>query len=158
MSERLTAPKVEISYVKDADFRAWLPHWEGYQRFYKVTLTPDITKTTWSRFIAPDEDVHCIVAKINGEIVGFAHFLFHLSTWAESEYCYLEDLYVSPVVRGQQIGKQLIAFLTEEARRRNGAKVYWHTQETNHTAQRLYDWIAMKPGMIKYDINLRQTL
>lgn len=145
---------IEISYVREADFRGWLPLWEGYQRFYKVDLTPEITKNTWIKFLKESEDIYCIVAKMNGNIIGFAHFLFHQSTWAQTEYCYLEDLYVSPVVRGQQIGKRLIAYLTEVAKQRNCAKVYWHTQETNHTAQRLYDWIATKPGMIKYDIPL----
>lgn len=145
---------VSIDYVTQDDFAQWLPLWQGYQHFYKVNLSEEVTNTTWARFLDPNANLYCAVAKIEGEIVGFAHFLFHPSTWAETDYCYLEDLYVSPDVRGQQIGKQLIAFLTNVAKARKCAKVYWHTQETNHTAQRLYDWIAMKPGMIKYDIPL----
>lgn len=151
MSESIN---IEISYADAQDFRDWLPLWEGYQRFYKVDIAPAVTKNTWVRFLNPHDDIHCIVAKMNGEIVGFAHFLFHQSTWAKADYCYLEDLYVSPVIRGKQIGKQLIEFLTQVAQKRKCAKVYWHTQETNHTAQRLYDWIANKPGMIKYEIRL----
>ena len=32
----------------------------------------------------------------------------------------------------------------------NCDRLYWHTQETNLTAQKLYDWIAQKPGIIEY--------
>lgn len=148
--------KVTIDYAAAADYAGWLPHWQGYQEFYKVELSDEVTQTTWDRFLSEEHDQYCIVAKVGDEIVGFAHFLFHPSTWAVGEYCYLEDLFVSPTVRGQQVGKQLIDFLTNVAKERDCARVYWHTQETNHRAQRLYDWIADKPGMIKYQINLPQ--
>lgn len=146
--------KVTISYATKEDFAGWLPHWKGYQEFYEVSLSDEITMTSWNRFLDPQHDQYCIVAKVGEEIVGFAHFLFHSSTWAVGEYCYLEDLFVSPSVRGQQVGKQLIEFLTNAAKERHCERVYWHTQETNHRAQRLYDWIAEKPGMIKYLITL----
>lgn len=145
---------VVISYAVQADFAAWLPLWQGYQEFYEVSLSEKVTTTSWNRFLDPQYDQHCIVAKVGDEIVGFAHFLFHSSTWAVGAYCYLEDLFVLPTVRGQQVGKQLIEFLTEVAKSRHCERVYWHTQETNHRAQRLYDWIAEKPGMIKYLITL----
>lgn len=145
--------KVVIDYVTAADFEAWLPLWQGYQEFYEVQLSDEVTQTAWSRFLSDDHDQHCIVAKVDGEIVGFTHFLFHPSQWAVEEYCYLEDLFVLPSVRGQQVGKQLIEFASDVAKDRNCARIYWHTQETNHRAQRLYDWIAEKPGMIKYVIN-----
>ena len=151
MSEQM---EVSIDYATAEDYEAWLPHWQGYQEFYEVTLSDEVTQTSWDRFLSDEHDQYCIVAKIGEEIVGFAHFLFHPSTWAVGEYCYLEDLFVSPTVRGQQVGKQLIEFLTHVAEERNCARVYWYTQETNHRAQRLYDWIAEKPGMIKYLINL----
>ena len=145
---------VTIGYVTENDFEAWLPLWKGYQTFYEVDLSDAVTQTTWQRFLDVSQDPYCIVARIGDEIVGFAHFLFHKSTWAESEYCYLEDLYVLPEVRGQQVGKQLIEHLAEIAKARGCARVYWHTQESNHRAQRLYDSIASKPGMIKYQIVL----
>lgn len=31
-------------------------------------------------------------------------------------------------------------------RRQQCDRRHWHTQKTNRTAQRLYDWIAEKPG------------
>lgn len=146
-----------IDFVKPEDFAQWLPHWQSYQVFYKVNLSDAITQKTWERFFDEASPLHCIVARKGDEIIGFAHFLYHQSTWSTENYCYLEDLFVSPDHRGLHTGKALIEFLTEDAKQHNCSKVYWHTQETNHTAQRLYDWIATKPGMIKYDIQLHNN-
>ncbi len=80
--------------------------------------------------------------------------MFHRSTWAENNYCYLEDLYVSPEVRGRHIGKQLIEYVQKQATKHSCERLYWHTQESNQTAQKLYDWIAQKPGVIQYRMSL----
>lgn len=82
--------------------------------------------------------------------MGLVHYLFHRSTWAESNYCYLEDLFVSEVVRGQHIGKQLIEYVQQQAKKHHASRLYWHTHETNLRGQRLYDWVAKKSGMIEY--------
>ncbi len=47
-------------------------------------------------------------------------------------------------VRGRHIGKQLIEYVQKQATEHNCDRLYWHTQESNHTAQKLYDWIAQK--------------
>ncbi|MEL1746891.1 GNAT family N-acetyltransferase, partial [Acinetobacter baumannii] len=41
-----------------------------------------------------------------------------------------------------------------QAIKHNCDRLYWHTQETNVTAQKLYDWIAQKPGVIQYRMPL----
>ncbi len=87
-------------------------------------------------------------------MLGFVHYVFHRSTWGQNDFCYLEDLFVSPEARGRMIGKQLIEHVQRQARTRHCDRLYWHTQETNHTAQRLYDWIAEKPGVIEYRMAL----
>ncbi|MGA6580508.1 GNAT family N-acetyltransferase, partial [Providencia sp. NPDC089923] len=32
--------------------------------------------------------------------------------------------------------------------------LYWHTQETNLPGQKLYNWVAEKPGVIEYRMAL----
>ena len=54
----------------------------------------------------------------------------------------------------REVGKQLIEFVQGQAREKQCDRLYWHTQETNQTAQRLYDWIAEKPGVIEYRMAL----
>jgi GNAT superfamily N-acetyltransferase len=142
--------KMTIEPVTPADYAAWAPLWQNYLTFYRTTLANNITQLTWDRFFNPVEPIFCAVAKYNGEVVGFVHYLFHRSTWSESDYCYLEDLFVSEHVRGQNIGKKLIEYVQQSARKRHSSRVYWHTHETNLRGQRLYDWVAKKSGMIEY--------
>ena len=146
---------VTIESVKEHDFESWMPLWGKYQAFYNVDLSGAITERTWQRFFSPVEPLFCVVARCNGDVVGFAHYLFHRSTWAESDYCYLEDLYVCEAVRGKHIGKQLIEYVQREARKHHASHLYWHTHEANYRGQRLYDWIAKKSGMIEYRMQVR---
>ena len=141
---------VTIESAEQKDYAGWLPLWINYQTFYRTIISDEVTKLTWERFFTPSEPVYCAVAKYDGKIVGLVHYLFHRSTWAESNYCYLEDLFVSEDVRGQHIGKQLIEYVQQQAQKHHASRLYWHTHETNLRGQRLYDWVAKKSGMIEY--------
>ncbi|OIK43842.1 GNAT family N-acetyltransferase [Citrobacter portucalensis] len=141
---------VTIESAEQKDYASWLPLWINYQKFYRTKISDEVTKLTWERFLTPSEPVYCAVAKYDGKIVGLVHYLFHRSTWAESNYCYLEDLFVSEEVRGQHIGKQLIEYVQQQAQKHHASRLYWHTHETNLRGQRLYDWVAQKSGMIEY--------
>lgn len=145
---------VAVRPVTEADFEQWQAYWDQYQVFYKVELGPEITRRTWTRFFDAAEPVACAVAAEGERVLGFVHYVFHRSTWGQNDFCYLEDLFVSPEARGRMIGKQLIEHVQRQARTRHCDRLYWHTQETNHTAQRLYDWIAEKPGVIEYRMAL----
>lgn len=141
---------VTIESAEQKDYASWLPLWINYQTFYRTIISDEVTKLTWERFFTPSEPVYCAVAKYDGKIVGLVHYLFHRSTRAESNYCYLEDLFVSEDVRGQHIGKQLIEYVQQQAKKHHASRLYWHTHETNLRGQRLYDWVAKKSGMIEY--------
>jgi hypothetical protein len=93
---------VTIEAVKERDFESWMPLWGKYQELQRRSLRGS-TERTWQRFFSPVEPLFCVVARCNGDVVGFAHYLFHRSTWAESDYCYLEDLYVCDAVRANTL-------------------------------------------------------
>ncbi|SRR5690554_1871226 len=145
---------VSVEAVSVDDYQQWLPFWLEYQAFYKVSLAEETTLTTWNRFFDDNEKMHCAVARSAGSILGFVHYLYHPSTWAVNDFCYLEDLYVTPIARGLQVGKQLIEFVQKQAQKKECARLYWHTQETNLVGQKLYNWIAEKPGVIEYRMPL----
>lgn len=145
---------LQVIPVQQQDYQHWLPYWLAYQEFYNVNLSSAVTQTTWQRFFDEAEPIYCAVAKQGGKVLGFVHYVIHRSTWATQDYCYLEDLYVSPATRGQHIGKSLIEYVQKQAIAQQCGRLYWHTQEINHTAQKLYDWIAEKPGIIEYRMSL----
>ena len=140
--------------VERADFDRWLPLWNGYNAFYgrsgATALSEDITRTTWSRFFEAAEPVHALVAERGGELAGLAHYLFHRSTIAIADTCYLQDLYTTEAARGHGVGQALIEAVYAAAAKAGSARVYWQTHETNATARRLYDRVAERSGFLVY--------
>lgn len=145
---------LEIRFAAQADWAQWLPLWEGYNRFYGrfdgTALLPEITRTTFERFLDASEPVHALVAEERGRLVGLAHYLFHRSTISISHTCYLQDLFTSEAARGKGVGRALIAAVHAQAKRAGAARLYWQTHESNETAMKLYDKVAERSGFVVY--------
>lgn len=125
-----------------SDREKWEPLWHGYNLFYeRPDLPREITEAAWSRFLDPDEPMHAAVAELDGELVGIVHFLFHRSTTAVEDVCYLQDLFTAPAARGLGVGRSLIEHVYEQAARAGSRRVYWQTHEAN-PARKLYDRVA----------------
>ena len=151
-------PSLVVRAVKNADYPAWRPLWDGYNAFYgrkdDTALSDEITQTTWQRFLDPNEPVFALVAEQDGQIVGLAHYLFHRSTIFIQPTCYLQDLFTVPTERGRGIGRSLIEAVYERAKSAGTKRVYWHTQDANTAGRMLYDKVAQHLGFIVYLRNL----
>jgi GNAT superfamily N-acetyltransferase len=90
------------------------------------------------------------VAENENVVIGFTHCLFRPSTWTETDYCYLEDLYVDSNIRGKGVGRALMNRVVELAKEKNSKRVYWTTQEFNKTARVLYDSITSVSEFVQY--------
>lgn len=141
---------VIIRPVKPNEREAWEPLWKGYQTFYEVALSDEITATTWMRLHDPGEPMFVLGAYLDGKLVGIVHSLYHRSCWTIGNYCYLQDLFVAEDARGRGIGRALIEAVAREARAAGASRVYWLTQEGNATARALYDQVAKRTGFIQY--------
>jgi GNAT superfamily N-acetyltransferase len=146
----VTAPKTTVRRVRADERAAWEPLWKGYQTFYEVALSAEITTTTWSRLHDPAEPMFVLGAYLGGKLVGIVHSLYHRSCWTIGNYCYLQDLFVAEEARGHGIGRALIEAVASEARAAGASRVYWLTQEGNTTARALYDRVAKRSGFIQY--------
>ena len=149
---------MKIRDVTAADYRQWLPLWDGYNAFYgrsgPTALPEEITQTTWKRFLDAGEPVYALVAELEGSLIGLTHYLFHRSTTLLGPICYLQDLYTVPERRRSGVGRALIEAVYRRAHEAGSARVYWQTHETNVTAQRLYEQVAERSGFIVYRKNL----
>lgn len=127
--------------IRESDRDAWDPLWAGYLEFYQETLTDAQTELTWSRFFA-EFNLHGFVVVVEGQVAGFAHCSFTNSTWLEKPDLYLEDLFVSPEYRRQGLGEFLIENCAKFAEESGARRLYWQTQRSNESAQKLYYKVA----------------
>ena len=141
---------LQIRLVSAADHAAWLPLWQGYQRFYNADIAPEVSALTWQRFLDSAEPMFAALAWQDGVAVGLVHWIFHRSCWTVSDYCYLQDLYVAETVRGGGVGRALIEQVYAAAQAAGANRVHWLTQEDNAQARQLYDRIASRSGFIQY--------
>lgn len=140
---------VRLQPLDDAHHEAWLSLWRGYQAFYKVDIPAATSRVTWERLLDPGEPMHGALA-MAGDAAGLVHWIMHRSCWTTGDYCYLQDLFVSPSARGEGVGRRLIEHVYEAARRADCSRVYWLTHETNKDAMILYDRIAERSGFVQY--------
>jgi GNAT superfamily N-acetyltransferase len=134
------------------DRKQWDPLWDAYLRFYRGEVPERVTQQTFERLCDASDGMFGLVAVDSaGELLGFAHSLFHPSTWTLNGYCYLEDLFVAPPARGGGTAKELIEATVAAARERGVSRVYWHTQQFNGAARSLYDVVGHLTSMVVYE-------
>jgi len=141
---------VTIRAIQEKDKNQWLKLWAGYLEFYKSTISTEQSELTWKRLINNELKMFGFVAENEDGVIGFTHCLFRPSTWTETDYCYLEDLFVDPMIRGKGVGRALIDKVVELAREKKSKRVYWTTQEFNKTARVLYDSITPVSEYVQY--------
>jgi GNAT superfamily N-acetyltransferase len=130
----------------------WTELFAGYNAFYGRTWPEERYEQAWQEF-QRDERLHARGARLDGELVGIAHFLVHAST-TSPDVCLLQDLFTAPEARGKGVARALIGAVEQWARQHACDRVYWHTKADNAVARRLYDRIAENRGFIQYVLPL----
>ena len=145
---------LEIRDARASDEAEWRRLWDGYLAFYKAEVAPEVTANTWRRILDPASPVSMRVAEREGRLEGFAIHLSHPSTWVLTEDCYLEDLYVDEAVRGGGVGRALLDDLIALCGQKGWSRLYWHTDEGNARARKLYDSYVKTDGHVRYRMKL----
>ena len=147
--------KLTIRAAQAKDFPVWKKMWKQYCDFYEAKVPEKITRATWKRILDPKQAVYGLVAlDATGSPVGFANYVVHPFTWDTRQACYLEDLFVDPVARGQKVGQALIQALLDLCKKKNWARLYWHTNQDNYRARTLYDRFTPCDHYVRYRIML----
>ena len=140
-----------IVALTEQDFEEWLPLWRGYQIFYKADIDEETTRTTFARLTGGAEPMGAFLARDDaGRAIGVVHWIMHRSCWTTGDYCYLQDLFVAPDIRGGGVGAKLIEAVYDVAQKHGCSRVHWLTQFTNERAMILYDKVATKSGFLQY--------
>ncbi len=131
-----------IRDVRREDRSEWLELWNQYLVHYRAELPADKTEFLWSRLFDATDPVECLVAEVDGAVVGMAQFVPHVDTWEETPMCYLQDLQVAEPFRGRGIGRALITAVDDLRRSRGWCYLYWQTEHDNERARILYDSVT----------------
>jgi GNAT superfamily N-acetyltransferase len=146
---------VPISPVHAEDRAEWRKLLDAYLTFYEAHLDEATIESTFARVIDPASGIHGALARnAEGRAIGLVHWLTHPATWTRTDYCYLEDLFVTPEARRTGAGAALIEHVRGWAEQNGSAKVYWLTAESNANARALYEQVAKRTGFIQYQITL----
>jgi len=142
---------ITIRRLEPGDEPDWRRLWTAYLEFYESTVPEEVYRTSFERLVSrDDESCHGLLAVTDGEPVGLVHYIYHRHMWRVEPVCYLQDLFVSPDLRGGGVGRALIEAVYAAADANGSPAVYWLTQEFNHTARNLYDRIGQVTPFIKY--------
>jgi GNAT superfamily N-acetyltransferase len=145
---------ITIRPITLSDNARWLELFKEYVIFYKSKVSDEQFELTWQR-LHSDFNMYGLIAEKDGQIVGLAHYIFRPSTWEVEDYCYLEDLFVDPKVRGAGVGRALINELEKIAIAKGSKRLYWTTAPDNEVARKLYDKVAIT-DKVQYKIFLNQ--
>jgi GNAT superfamily N-acetyltransferase len=80
----------------------------------------------------------CLVAEVDGQVVGFALFFTNFSTFRCRPGLYLEDLYVQTAHRRAGIGRALLRAVGRLAHQRGCGRFEWSVLDWNSNAIAMY--------------------
>jgi len=86
----------------------------------------------------------CLIVESSGKPGGFALFFHNFSTFLGKPGLYLEDLYVKPELRGQGVGRRLLAHLARLAVSRGCERFEWAVLDWNEPAIRFYQGLGAR--------------
>jgi GNAT superfamily N-acetyltransferase len=108
---------------------------EYEQSLDEVVVTEEDLRGT---LFGPEPAVYAHVAEHEGAVAGFALWFVNYSTWTGRQGIYLEDLYVTPELRGSGLGRALLAELARICVQRGYARLDWAVLDWNAPALGFY--------------------
>src|SRR5260221_10571143 len=82
--------------------------------------------------------IACDFAEWDGAPVGFAVWFINFSTFSGRSGIYLEDLFVRPALRGNGIGKALLAHLAQQCLANSWSRLQWSVLNWNTPSIEFY--------------------
>ena len=134
------------------DKENWAKLYNGYAKFYKVTMNKGILDTLWSWIQDETHNVKGICFELDGKIVGIAHYRTMPRPIKGQYVGFLDDLFIEPNFRGQKIAQKLIDHLKSLSITNNWNGIRWITHSSNKNAKKLYDKIANNTGFELYEL------
>lgn len=99
--------------------------------------------------------VHCLIAERKNKIVGYALFFPVFKSFRGERSMFLEDLYVSPQMRGRGLGLKMLKEVAQIAREQNCVRMDWQALKWNINAVEFYKNLGAETDDENFDFRLR---
>ena len=147
--------KFTIRPAQASDRERWLSMFERHAALGPEPCAPEAPAYVWNCVLDQKEAMQLLIAADETDTaIGFLLYLSHPYSWSRRLITYLFDLYVEPDARGIGVGTSLMERLAEIGREAGWLKIYWMTQVDNDKARALYDKVAERSPLIRYDLYL----
>jgi len=143
---------IEVRAIATTDYQEWLTLYTGYISFCRRTVDNESVEILWQWLMT--QKIFCLVALVDGKMVGLAHAKEQLSPLNGKVVGYLDDLFVVADYRGKGVADQLMAHLKSLGQARKWLFIRWITRENNYRAKAFYDKIAHKTLWHTYQLTL----
>ncbi len=144
-------PKIKTRRLTFEDAESWYELWQSYLEFHDIELPYEVTQTTFARLITREKrGFRCIVADLDGRVAGFAHYMIHRHNFRIENVCLLQDLYVSPELRGIGVGSALVKGVYKRADRMKAPYVYWQARHNNEAGIGLSTKFGREASFLKF--------
>lgn len=99
--------------------------------------------------------VNCLVAFADDACVGYAIFYPAFKSFRGERSMFLEDLYVSPAMRGKGFGLKLLKEVARVSKNQNCARMDWQALKWNAPAIKFYENLGAESDDENLDFRLR---
>ncbi|MEI2614211.1 MAG: GNAT family N-acetyltransferase [Methylotenera sp.] len=146
---------ITVRPLVQSDYASWSALYSAYAEFYQVSQTQKMRDEVWSWLHNTSHEVNGFIAVTNeGAAVGLAHYRSFARPLSATFGGFLDDLFVTPSARGNEVGKKLIEAVTKVGKEKNWSVIRWITAENNYRARSTYDKLANQTKWVTYDITL----
>ena len=119
---------------------------KGLAEYEKLTSEVRATEDALrASLFGQQPDAEVVIARSEGQPVGFALFFHTYSTFLGQRGLYLEDLFVLPEWRGRGAGRALLTHLAKIAADRDCGRFEWAVLDWNEPAITFYKSLGAKP-------------
>lgn len=129
-----------------------------FAEFEKLSEWCDVSENDLHEAIfGANKFVNCLVAESENELVGYALFFSVFKSFRGERSMFLEDLYISPDMRGRGLGFELLKAVAQEAKNQNCVRMDWQALKWNTPAVEFYKNLGAETDDENFDFRLRDA-
>ena len=150
---------ISVNPVTNDDREQWEALYHGYAEFYQVPMNDEILDTVWGWIHDDNNPFFGLVAKDeNGKAIGLMHCRQMASPLRGALVGFLDDLFVSPEVRGKGVVEVMYEALNVVGKEQGWPFIRWITAEDNYRGRAVYDKLSDKTHWITYQMTVEEEI